>query len=445
MMSDEKLMNFCRDLSAAVKSGLALSDAFATLARSREHGRAIEGAARLTAGGAMLHEALAAQGGFPPVFLALLRAGEEGGKTDEFLDLYAGMLEVRVEFRRRIGRALIYPAFAVLLAAALLLLFAFKAVPMIMEPLESAGLAVASRPAWLDAAAAFLADHWPAALAGLAVLLLLARAVARSGPGRKAFSLACHTLPGLRYASEQARLYQLYTTMGLLMKAGLPLSALMDVLGQFSEDDPLTRRRLARAAELVSSGAGFAASVEPVMPSDDRRGLEMAEKTGRLGETLLRLGKAACEKHLHRLKVLVASFRIAVLLALAPICFLLIFMLLRPVLALLRGEGGAFGSRPAAGSSALPGWERRDGGWERAGEAGGGGAAAAEDETARFNREQGGKVADFIRTRSAAARESSAPAPRLKSSIGGGFGGPSGLPGPTRIKPTEIRSGASGQ
>lgn len=449
MISDEKLMNFCRELSAAVKSGLALSDAFATLAKSREHGRAIEGAARLTAGGAMLHEALAAQGGFPPVFLALLRAGEEGGKTDEFLDLYAGMLEVRVEFRRRIGRALIYPAFAGLLAAALLLIFVFKAVPLILEPLREAGLEAASRPAWLDAAAAFLAAHWPAALAGLAVALLLARAALRSRPGRKAFSLACHFLPGLRYFSEQARLYQLYTTMGLLMKAGLPLSALMDVLGQFSEDDPLTRRRLARAAELVSSGNGFAVSVAPVMPADDRRGLEMAEKTGRLDETLLRLGKAAYEKHLHRLKVLVASFKIAVLLALAPVCFLLIFMLLRPVLGLLKGEGGAFGARPAAGSSALPGWDRRDGGWSRAGDPEEGeegtGAPDAEDATARFNREQGGKVADFIRTRSAAARESSAPAPKLKSSIGGGFGGPSGLSGPTQIKPTEIRSGAPGQ
>ncbi|MDQ7772923.1 MAG: type II secretion system F family protein [Elusimicrobiales bacterium] len=435
MISDERLMNFCRDLSAAVKSGLPLSDAFETLARSREHGRLIAGAARLTAAGRMLHEALAEQGGFPPVFLALLRAGEEGGKTDEFLDLYAGCLEVRVEFRRRIGRALIYPAFAGGLALALLLVFAFKAVPLIMEPLENAGLAVASRPAWLDALAGALAAHWPAALAAAFVLFLAARAALRSGPGRKALSLAGHLLPGFRYLSEQARLYHIYTTTGLLLKAGLPLGAMMDVLDQFAAADPLTRRRFARAAVLVSAGRGLAESLEPLMPPADRPGLEMAEKTGRLDETLLRLGKAAYDRHLHRLKVAMSVFKIAVMAALAPICFLLIYMLLRPVLGALKGAGDAVVAPPAMDASALPGREVPQG----AGPGPYPPEDAAEDGTAKFNREQGGKIADFIKANSPSYGGGASPAPRLKTSIGGGLNRPAPGSGPTEIKPTEIR------
>lgn len=438
MISDEKLMNLCRDLSAAVKSGLALSDAFATLARSRGHARVMAGAARLTAAGRMLHEALAEQGGFPPVFLALLRAGEEGGKTDEFLDLYAGMLEVRVEFRRRIGRALIYPAFAGFLALTLLLLFVFKAIPVIMEPLEAAGLPAAARPAWPEALAWFLSAHWPAALAAAFVLFLAARAGVRSAPGRKALSLAGHWLPVFRYLSEQARLYHIYTTTGLLLKAGLPLGAMMDVLAQFAADDPLTRRRFARAAAMVSAGRGLAESMEPLMPPADRPALEMAEKTGRLDETLLRLGRAARDRHMHRLKVSMAVFKLAVLAALAPLCFLLIYMLLRPVLGSLKGAGEGFVAPPVMDSSALPGGEAHYGGGPGPVPAEG---SPAEDETARFNREQGGKIAGFIRTHSPAA-ESGGTMPRLKSSIGGGSGGTSGLSGPTQIKPTEIRSGA---
>lgn len=425
MISDQKLLGFCRDLSAAVKSGLPLSEAFETLARSREHGAFIAGAARLTAGGRMIHEALAAQGGFPPVFLALLRAGEEGGKTGEFLDLYAGCLEVRVEFRRRLGRALIYPLFAAGLVLALLLVFAFKAIPLITEPLQSAGLSVVSRPAWLDALAGFLSAHWPAALAGAFVLFLAARAALRSGPGRKVLSLAGHWLPGFRYLSEQARLYHIYTTTGLLLKAGLPLGAMMEVLGQFAEDDPLTRGRFARAAERISYGGGFAESVAPVMPAEDHPGLEMAEKTGRLDETLLRLGKAAYDRHMHRLRVAMSVFKIAVVAALAPLCFLLVYMLLRPVLGVLKGAGAAVAAPPVMESPALPGPSSA-------------GTAVPEDETARFNREQGGQIADFIKTHSAAAAENRAPMPRLKTSIGGGLNRPGGLSGPTEIKPTEI-------
>ncbi|MDT8285704.1 MAG: type II secretion system F family protein, partial [Elusimicrobiales bacterium] len=375
-------------------------------------------------------------GGFPPVFLALLRAGEEGGKTDEFLDLYASCLEVRVEFRRRLGRALIYPLFAAGLVLAILLLFAFKALPLIMKPLESAGLAVASRPAWLDAPAGFLSAHWPAALGGALVLFLAARAALGSGPGRKVLSLAGHWLPGFRYLSEQARLYHIYTTTGLLLKAGLPLGAMMEVLDQFAADDPLTRRRFARAAELVSSGRGFAESVAPVMPAEDRPGLEMAEKTGRLDETLLRLGKAAYDRHMHRLRVAMSVFKIAVIAALAPLCFFLVYMLLRPVLGILRGAGGALTAPPVIDSPALPGPEAANNPVPEPSPAE---TLRAEDEIARFNSEHGGRIADFINTNSAAAAENRAPMPRLKSSIGGGFSGSAGSAGSTEIKPTEIK------
>lgn len=427
MISDEKLLEFCRDLSAAVRSGLPLSDAFETMAKAGRYGRVMAGAAAMTAAGRKLHEALGAQGGFPPVFLALLRAGEEGGKTEEFLELYAGMLEVRVEFRRRMTRALIYPVFAGLLSLALLLIFAFKVVPMIMAPLAAAGVAVEARPPWLDALAGLLSANWAAALSVAVAGWLLFRAALSSGPGRRAAALAGHWLPGFRYLSEEARLHQVYTTMGLLMKAGLPLGAMMDVLAQFADDDPVTLRRFARAAGMVSGGRGFAESVAPLARPEDRPGLEMAEKTGRLDETLLRLGRSASERHLHRLKIAMSAFRLAVMAALAPLCFLLIYMLMSPVLGLMSGSIPTDGTAPPFSSAPAAPRERDSSG-----------PPAAEDATARFNREQGGKIADFINTRSAGGGSSM---PRLKTSIGGGLSRPAGSAGPTDIRPTEIKSG----
>jgi len=139
MMSDEVLLDFCRALVSTVRSGLTLSDAFDTLKKSSRHGRMIARAAELTNRGAFLHEAFAAQGIFPPVFLALLRAGEEGGQIDDFLELYADCLEVRVKFRRQIERMLVYPLFVIVLAGALFLLVSFKVVPLVMEPLMKSG------------------------------------------------------------------------------------------------------------------------------------------------------------------------------------------------------------------------------------------------------------------------------------------------------------------
>ena len=437
MISDERLINFCRALSDAVRSGLPLNSAFETLAKSRKHGRLIARAAALTSGGAMIHEALAAQGGFPPVFLALLRAGEESGKTVEFLDLYADCLDVRLEFGRRIRRALLYPAVAVLAAAGLFIFFLFVALPAITAPLREAGGGDAG-PAWALAAAAWLKANWPLALVSAVAAFLIGRAALRSALGRKSLALAGHWLPGFRYALGQGRLSQTYTTIGLLLKAGLPLGMMMEVMIQFAQDDPVDRRRFARAADLFAAGKGFTESVAPLMPEEDAQGLEMAEKAGWLDDTMLRLGKAAQSRHLHRLKILTNAFKIGVIAALAPACFLLIFLMLKQVFAAL-GASGAGGSGGASAPEetvsnqpppvALPSPSGTD----------------AEAETAAFNRSQGGRIAGMMGSQTmggGAGTQSSLP--RLKPISGGArtgsFGGGLSTGGikPTGVQPTDV-------
>lgn len=435
MISEERLINFCRALSDAVRSGLPLNSAFETLAKSRKHGRLIARAAVLTSGGAMIHEALAAQGGFPPVFLALLRAGEESGKTVEFLDLYADCLDVRLEFGRRIRRAMLYPAVAVAAAAGLFIFFLFVALPAITAPLREAGGGDAG-PAWALASAAWLKANWPLALAAAIAVFLAGRAALRSALGRKSLSLAGHWLPGFRYALGQGRLSQTYTTIGLLLKAGLPLGMMMEVMIQFAEDDPVDRRRFTRAADLFAAGKGFTESMAPLMPEEDAQGLEMAEKAGWLDDTMLRLGKAAQSRHLHRLKILTNIFKIGVIAALAPLCFLLIFLMLKQVFAALGASGAGGSARAPEGTVsyqpppvALPAASGTD----------------AEAETAAFNKSQGARIAGMMGSQtSGAGSGAQSSLPRLKPVSGGArigsFGGGlnSGGIKPTGVQPTDV-------
>ncbi|HBA60687.1 MAG TPA: hypothetical protein DCZ92_07685 [Elusimicrobia bacterium] len=456
MISDERLLDFSRSLSAAVRSGLALSDAFETLAKSSAHGGLIAAAAKMTARGTTIHEALAALKIFPPVFIALVRAGEEGGKTDEFLDLYSGCLEVRIEFRRRIRRALVYPAFVALLAAALFLALTLKAIPMIVGPLAQAGAAMPPQAAWLTSAAAYLQANWPQVLLGALACFLILRWLLRSGPARKARALACRLLPGFRYATSEARLYNVYTTMSLLMKAGLPPSAMLDVLLQFSEDDLLLRRRLRRAEAMLAGGVTFTGSFDGFIPKEDFAAMEIAEKTGRLEETLLRLGKTHYDLHLHRLKLLSTFFTIATTAALAPLCFLLILSLIKPVLSavgavtgLPGSDAGAAAPSPAAQPAAPPRILDTRTEYE----------AERDRATADFNAVQAAKLAGFMKERGVAKDAGSAgpeekadadntarpgetaapkkkklgPVPQIKKIQLKGFGS-------TTVQPTEVNS-----
>ncbi len=380
MVSEAALLDLSRALVSAVRSGLPLSDAFRTLASSRRHGRLLAGVSRLAAGGTSLHEAFAAQRAFPPLFIALLRAGEEGGKTEEFLELYADCLEARLKFRRQLERMLVYPLAVTVLAAGLFLLVSFKVLPLVMEPLLKSGAELPPQAFLFASLAEWLAGSWPKLLGIGALALLALRVFLISSVGRKARGLAGHWLPVCRYATAELRLYYIYTTMALLMKAGLLPGAMLDVLLQFSEDDLVTRGRLKRAAGELAGGAGFARSVAAVMQEDDRTAAELAEKAGRLDDTLLSRARLHYDRHLHRVELLMKAFNLSTLAAIAAVCFGLILTVIWPAVSALGGAKDPLkalraGPEPAASQRAL---------------------TPEEERTAAFNSVQGGKVAGMM-------------------------------------------------
>ena len=68
--------------------------------------------------GALLSEALSAQGSFPPVYVTVITAGERSGNLTGVLEQYIAYLRVSTGFRSRLISAMIYPS--VLVAVALL-------------------------------------------------------------------------------------------------------------------------------------------------------------------------------------------------------------------------------------------------------------------------------------------------------------------------------------
>ncbi len=275
---------------------------------------------------------------------------------------------------------LVYPLAVTVLAAGLFLLVSFKVLPLVMEPLLKSGAELPPQAFLFASLAEWLAGSWPKLLGIGALALLALRVFLISSVGRKARGLAGHWLPVCRYATAELRLYYIYTTMALLMKAGLLPGAMMDVLLQFSEDDLVTRGRLKRAAGELAGGAGFARSVAAVMQEDDRTAAELAEKAGRLDDTLLSRARLHYDRHLHRVELLMKAFNLSTLAAIAAVCFGLILTVIWPAVSALGGAKDPLkalraGPEPAASQRAL---------------------TPEEERTAAFNSVQGGKVAGMM-------------------------------------------------
>jgi type IV pilus assembly protein PilC len=79
--------------------------------------------------GALLSEAMAAQGSFPPVYVTVITAGERSGSLTGVLEQYIAYLRVSSSFRNRLITALIYPAVLVLVALLVVTYLATYALP----------------------------------------------------------------------------------------------------------------------------------------------------------------------------------------------------------------------------------------------------------------------------------------------------------------------------
>ena len=90
--------------------------------------------------GALLSEALAAQGSFPPVYVTVIAAGERSGNLTGVLEQYIAYLRVSTGFRSRLITALIYPAVLVAVAVLVVTYVVTYAMPQFASLYQELGI-----------------------------------------------------------------------------------------------------------------------------------------------------------------------------------------------------------------------------------------------------------------------------------------------------------------
>src|SRR5580704_10655937 len=116
----EVLLIFNQQFNTLIKAGLPILKALDLLAeRAASPGLRpiLSDVRQRVREGALLSEALAGQGSFPPVYVTVIAAGERSGNLTGVLDQYISYLRVSTGFRSRLITALIYPAVLVAVAA----------------------------------------------------------------------------------------------------------------------------------------------------------------------------------------------------------------------------------------------------------------------------------------------------------------------------------------
>jgi type IV pilus assembly protein PilC len=246
------------DVYQHVRSGTALSDAFAT------------------------HGAL-----FPSVYTASLLAGERSGNLDAVLRRFVEYSKIVATVKRKLVSALIYPAILVSLAFVLVSIIVLKVVPAFSDFYSTFNAQLPLLTRVVVRLSVFLRTQF------VFILLVMGAAVAAftmwfRQPGQKVrIDRMLLGVPFLGNIALKFATSQMARTLATLLGGGLPLVNAIDIAAR-SVGNQYIARELDVVAVRVREGESFAAALERrgVFPDVAVKMAEVGESTGALQDML---------------------------------------------------------------------------------------------------------------------------------------------------------------
>ena len=263
-LGNKQLTLFTRQLATLVTVS-PLEEALRTLSRQseRDEVRRILGAVhREVLEGRRLSEAMAREGkSFPPLYRAMVAAGESSGTLGSILERLADLLERQAQVRGKVLSALAYPTVLSLVATFVVFALMIFVVPKVVEQFQDVGQTLP----WLTRAVIgisnFLANYWWALLAGLVAIGLLWSRALRQESFRYGFDGFMLRLPVLGRLQRDLHAARLARTLSTMVASRLPLLEGLKLTTQTVHNRVL-RKASQDIAEAVRTGGSMSGALK---------------------------------------------------------------------------------------------------------------------------------------------------------------------------------------
>jgi general secretion pathway protein F len=332
------LRQFNQGLLILLRSGLSVVEAVDTLAE-REAGADVRAAlARLTAAlstGRSLSSAMAdAPEVFPALYVAAVRANETTGGLADAVERYSQYQDRADRLRQRLTAAAVYPAVVLGVGLLVVLFLLLVVVPRFAGVFEGLGTEVGGPAAVLLGLGSALQAHGGWIAPALALGLVAAVHAARQPAVRAAAWDAAHRLPRLGPALHEAHLARFYRALALLLQAGMPVMAALDLARDLLP--PSLRGRLAAARQDIAHGHALSAALDRhgLATAVARRLLRVGERSGALPALLERCATFHDEDTAQRIETAVRLVEPLLMLLIGGVIGGVVLLMYMPVLEL---------------------------------------------------------------------------------------------------------------
>jgi len=341
-VSQAALRGFFRSFATLLRAGVSIQQA---LSVTIEHGadaplaEALRSIQADVEHGTPLSDAMGRRPrDFPPLYVAMIRAGEAGGILDDVIDRLAVLLERESALRKKVQTALAYPAIVMFAATALMIFMIVKVVPMFAQLFDSFHVELPLATQLLVELGQWLAAPLPWVITGITLLLLALATLraSRSSAGAFVIDAARLRLPVFGPLLNKAIAARVVRMLATLLRSGIDLVSALDAVIPVA-GSPRYARALVRLATTLREGESLANGLagcdvfDPMFFALARVG----EETGLLDEMLLKLAEYFESDVEAAIATLAAVIEPALIIVLGGVVAFIVFSLFIPLYSLI--------------------------------------------------------------------------------------------------------------
>ena len=335
---------FNQQFSTLVKAGLPILKALDLLAERAAAPRLrpiLRDVRQRVRDGALLSEALAAQGSFPPVYVTAITAGERSGNLTGVIDQYIAYLRVSTGFRRALATALIYPAILVLAVIVIVTYLVTYAMPQFAKLYQDLGVPLPDATRILLEVSVPLRSYFfvfAAVIVGGVVALYL---WTRTLQGALAIDRLKPKIPVLGDIWLKGEIAQFVRTLSTLLGGGTPLVSALQT-SSAAIGSRLIATSIEQASDRVREGKTLSESLAEtqLVPPLALEMIEVGEASGALPAMLTSVAEFYEEEVSTRLQRTLVWVTPAILVVMAVVIGFILISLYLPLFSLQIGSNG---------------------------------------------------------------------------------------------------------
>src|SRR3989344_474127 len=287
----EKIL-FARNLGAMLSAGLALARALAVIERQTKNAKMSAVVSSIVSDvrrGDTLHASLAKfPNVFPKLFVAMVRAGEEGGDLSASLQVISDQMERMYNLKKKIRGALIYPCIILIAIFGIGILMMIEVVPTLAQTFAEMKAKLPASTQIIIGISNFLVHYTVLALGGIVGSGVLIYVVAHTKQGKRVLDLFFLRLPLIGTMVREVNAARTARTIASLLSSGVDVITSLDIVSEVVQNSYF-RDVVKDAAIGVGKGESLAVAFvrrEDLYPAFVGEMMAVGEETGAVAEML---------------------------------------------------------------------------------------------------------------------------------------------------------------